>query len=204
MFRTAKGNLFVVSAPSGAGKTTLCRKLTELMPDLRHSVSYTTRTPRSGEQDGKDYIFVGEGEFRRMIEEDEFVEWAEVHGNLYGTSRSILEGIREQGADVILDIDVQGARQLRSKYRNGVHIFILPPSLDVLRKRLEGRMSNSAEDMDRRMRRAVEEIKEYNNYDYVIVNDIFERAVEELKAIVTAERVRTDRLNPEWINRFAR
>lgn len=198
----AKGSIFVVSAPSGAGKTTLCKRLTELMPDVRHSVSYTTRPPRKREENKRDYVFVDEGTFRRMIEEDEFVEWAKVYGNLYGTSRSLLEGMRDEGADVILDIDVQGARQFRTGYRNGVYIFILPPSLDVLRARLESRMSNSSEEVQTRMRRAVEEIREYKNYDYVIVNDTFDEALEELKAIVLAERVKTERVDSEWVKTF--
>ncbi|HET6514741.1 MAG TPA: guanylate kinase [Thermodesulfovibrionales bacterium] len=201
--RKRKGSLFIVSAPSGAGKTTLCRELTAVLPDIRHSVSYTTRPPRKGEADNRDYTFVKEEEFRRMIREGAFVEWAVVHGNLYGTSRQRLEEMRKEGIDVILDIDTQGARQLRLNYRDGLYIFVLPPSLDVLKKRLDDRMSNAPDDIKLRMKRAVEEIREYKNYDYVIVNDILAEALSELKAIVLAERVKRENIDPEWVETFA-
>ena len=194
-----KGNLFIISAPSGTGKTTLCRQLIDELPGIRHSVSYTTRNPRPGEVNDRDYTFVDEGEFRKMIEEDEFVEWAKVHGNLYGTSRRRLEEMMGKGLDVLLDIDTQGARHLRASRENGVYIFLLPPSLDVLRARLEGRMSDSSENINLRMTRAVQEIGEYKNYDYVIVNAVLDQALTELKAVVIAERVRSKRVNPEWI-----
>jgi len=194
-----KGNLFIVSAPSGTGKTTLCRQLIGELPDIGHSVSYTTRSPRPGEVNDRDYTFVDEGEFRKMIEEDEFVEWAKVHGNLYGTSRRRLEEMMGKGLDVLLDVDTQGARHLRMSWENGVYIFLLPPSLDVLRTRLKGRMSDSPEEIDLRMMRSVQEIGEYKNYDYVIVNAVLDEALTELKAVVIAERVRTKRVNPEWI-----
>lgn len=196
------GNLFVVSAPSGAGKTTLCQRLSIVVPGLMHSVSYTTRPPRPGEVNNRDYTFVDEEEFRKLIEEGEFAEWARVHGNLYGTSRRRLEVIREKGTDVILDIDTQGARHLRNSLGNGVYIFILPVSLAVLRERLESRKSNTPEDIRRRMLRAVGEIGEYKNYDYVIINDQFEDALEELRAIVLAERSRRERIDPEWMAQF--
>ena len=202
MMRRSKGSLFIVSAPSGAGKTTLCNQLLKEFPGVRHSVSYTTRPPRRGEVNDRDYTFVDEEEFRKPMEEGEFVEWAKVHGNLYGTSRRRLDGIRNEGVDVILDIDVQGARHLRATYGNGVYIFILPPSIETLRRRLDDRMSNSPEEIDGRMRRAVEEIAEYKNYDYVIVNDIFEEALAELKAVVIAERARSNKLDPEWVEKF--
>ena len=194
-----KGNLFIVSAPSGTGKTTLCRQLIGELPDIGHSVSYTTRSPRPGEVNDRDYTFVDEGEFRKMIEEDEFVEWAKVHGNLYGTSRRRLEEMMGKCLDVLLDVDTQGARHLRMSWENGVYIFLLPPSLDVLRTRLKGRMSDSPEEIDLRMMRSVQEIGEYKNYDYVIVNAVLDEALTELKAVVIAERVRTKRVNPEWI-----
>jgi guanylate kinase len=198
----ASGSLFVVSAPSGGGKTTLCRKLVAVLPGIGYSVSHTTRPPRAGEENGKDYVFVDEAEFRRMVGDNEFLEWAQVHGNLYGTSKRMLRDMQARGTDVILDIDVQGARQLREAGPEGVSIFILPPSLEVLRSRLEKRGSNSAEDMERRMRAAVEEIREYKNYDYVIVNDVFEEALDRLKAVVLAERVKTDKIDPEWVETF--
>jgi guanylate kinase len=199
MMRKARGSLFIVSAPSGAGKTTLCQQLTSRLPGIRQSVSFTTRPPRRGEVNDRDYTFIGEDEFRKLIADGEFLEWAKVHGNLYGTSRNRLEKLREEGNDVILDIDIQGARQVRAADGKGVSIFLLPPSVNVLRARLASRMSNSPEEIELRMKRAREEIMEYKNYDYVIVNDVFDEALEQLKAVVTAERARADRVNPEWV-----
>lgn len=196
-----KGNVFIISAPSGAGKTTLCKEIIRIMPDTRFSVSYTTRRPRPGEIDGKDYIFVNEDTFKRMIENDEFAEWAEVHGNYYGTSMKALNDIIESGQDVILDIDVQGAQQMRDRFGTGVYIFVLPPSLDVLRKRLEERGQNSLEEIERRVRKAVEEIREYKKYDYVIVNDVFEDALNALWAIIIAEGKRVNRIDDAWIEK---
>lgn len=196
-----KGNVFIISAPSGAGKTTLCKEIIRIMPDTKFSVSYTTRRPRPGEIDGKDYIFVNEDTFKRMIENDEFAEWAEVHGNYYGTSMKALNDIIESGQDVILDIDVQGAQQMRDRFGTGVYIFVLPPSLDVLRKRLEERGQNSLEEIERRVRKAVEEIREYKKYDYVIVNDVFEDALNALRAIIIAEGKRVNRIDDAWIEK---
>jgi guanylate kinase len=194
-----RGNLFIVSAPSGSGKTSLCQKLTSLVPNIRHSVSYTTRPPRAGEVNDRDYTFVGEEDFVSMAEAGEFAEWARVHGHLYGTSKKRLEEMRSGGIDVILDIDTEGAHKIRETYTDGVYIFILPPSLDALRERLEKRMSNSQEEIQVRMKRASEEIKSYRRYDYVIVNNDFAEALSELKAIVLAENKRTDKLDPEWV-----
>lgn len=198
-FRIKMGNLFVVSAPSGAGKTTLCRRLCEVLPDIRHSVSFTTRKIRPGEIDGVHYVFIDEEEFRSMINAGEFLEWATVHGNFYGTPRSkIIESI-ESGIDVVLDLDVQGARQIKEKYPDSKLIFILPPSMDELLKRLKGRMTDSKEVIRERMKKAKDEIIEYKNYDYVIVNDIFENALEELKSIVIAERSKIQKIDTNWI-----
>ncbi len=197
--RKHRGDLFIVSAPSGAGKTSLCQKLTSVAPNIRHSVSYTTRPPRKGEVNDKDYTFVSEDEFRKMSKKNEFAEWAEVHGHLYGTSRKRLEELRETGINVILDIDTQGAKEMRKHYDDGVYIFILPPSMEALRERLEKRMSNSPEEMDLRMKKAWEEIKDYKSYDYVIVNSDFGEALMELKAIVLAEGKRTNRMDPHWV-----
>lgn len=200
--RKHKGNIFIISAPSGAGKTTLCDKLTDVLKDIRHSVSYTTRSPRKGEVQGRDYIFIDEAGFKAMAKAGEFVEWASVHGNFYGTSRLRLEEVMDQGLDVILDIDTQGAGQLRKTYAGGIYIFIMPPSLEVLRSRLDNRRNNPPEEIALRMKRALKEIKEYKKYDYVIINDVFDEALTELKSIVVAERVRTDRLSPGWIKTF--
>ncbi len=189
----------VVSAPSGAGKTSLCQKLTTVLSNIRHSVSFTTRQPRKDEVNDRDYTFVSEEEFMRLEKAGEFVEWAKVHGNLYGTSGRRLEELRDQGIDVILDIDTQGARKIRQAHNDGVFIFILPPSMEALRERLEKRMSNSPREIEQRLKRASEEIRDYKMYNYVIVNSDFAEALTELKAIATAERRRTQRTDPKWV-----
>ena len=189
-----EGLLFIISAPSGAGKTTLCKEVVDILGNLRHSVSYTTRFPRHGEVHGRDYFFVSPAEFEKMIKACEFAEWAEVHGNLYGTAMKTLDENRKQGFDVILDIDCQGARQLKERCGDGVFIFILPPSLHELRRRLDLRNSESDEAKERRIRNAADEIRESSWYDYIIVNDVFSKAVEELKSVLSAERCRAFRV----------
>ena len=189
-----EGVLFVISAPSGAGKTTLCKEIIDIFPNLRHSVSYTTRTPRPGEVHGRDYFFVGQDEFSRMVAAGEFAEWAEVHGNLYGTSLSTLKQCRSQGIDLILDIDCQGAQQLKGRFDGGVYIFILPPSIAELRRRLDGRSSDTEEVIERRINNAAAEIREARWYDYIIVNDKFSEAVEQLKSVLLAEQCRSFRV----------
>ncbi|MDP3048176.1 MAG: guanylate kinase [Thermodesulfovibrionales bacterium] len=213
MKRENRGRLFIVSAPSGAGKTTLCQSLTgagktttcqnrsSIIQNLKHSVSYTTRPMRHGEINNRDYTFIKEDVFRRMASKDEFVEWAEVHGNLYGTSRKRLEAMLDKGIDVILDVDTQGARQTRKKYKDGIYIFILPPSLRALKERLKKRMCNSKEEIQRRLKRAVDEIREYKKYDYVIINTVFDTAIEEMKAIISSEKLRTDNIDPLWVKK---
>ncbi|HMK55617.1 MAG TPA: guanylate kinase [Dissulfurispiraceae bacterium] len=196
-----KGSLFVVSAPSGAGKTTLCRRAGEVLDGLKHSVSYTTRAPRPGEIQDVHYTFVDQDEFRGMIADGEFIEWAEVHGNFYGTSRKRIEDIIGKADDVILDIDVQGARQLREHYPESVLIFILPPSMPVLEQRLCNRMSDSQEVIEKRLRKAREEISEYKDYDYVIVNDQFDEAFSAFSSIIEAERTKVDKIDHEWIRK---
>jgi len=188
------GLLFIISAPSGAGKTTLCKEVVDILPNLRHSVSHTTRLPRTGEVHGRDYFFISTEEFEKMRTAGEFAEWAEVHGNLYGTAIQTLEKYRADGIDVILDIDCQGARQLKERYHEGVFIFILPPSFHELRRRLDLRDSDSADVKERRIRNAADEIRESEWYDYIIVNDVFNKAVEELKSVLVAEHCRTSRL----------
>lgn len=197
--RQKKGSLFVISAPSGAGKTTLCQKLREVIPDIKFSVSFTTRKPRPGEIDGIHYTFVDEDEFRAMIADGEFVEWAQVHGNFYGTSKKRIEDMINEGFDVVLDIDVQGGRQIREHFPDSVLIFVLPPSMDELRKRLTGRMSDAEDVIKKRLKNAIDEIKEYKNYDYVIINDVFDDALEEIVAIIIAERVRTSKIDKNWV-----
>jgi guanylate kinase len=199
---TKEGLLYIVSAPSGAGKTTLCKEVIDILPNLRHSVSYTTRPARPGEVHGIDYFFVSMEEFKRMAEAGEFAEWAQVHGNMYGTALKTLEEYRRNGIDVILDIDCQGARKLKERYRGGVYIFILPPDFQELRRRLNYRNSDTAETIERRLEVAAEEIKESRWYDYIIVNEIFTRAVEELKSVLIAERCRTERVLKTVSRRF--
>ena len=188
--------VIVVSAPSGAGKTSLCGEAVRRIPDLVHSISFTTRPPRSHEANGRDYYFVEEATFQRMVASGDFAEWARVHGHLYGTSKRVLEAYMAAGKDVILDVDVQGAAQLRQEYPDGVFVFILPPSWDMLEERLRARRSDAPEEIERRLKKALEEIKCFNEYDYVIINDVLERVVGDLCAIIVGERCRTFRLNP--------
>jgi len=197
--KKSKGSLFIVSAPSGAGKTTLCRKLVSSLPNLQFSVSYTTRQPRKGEVNDRDYTFINSQDFRLMADKGEFIEWAEVHGALYGTSRKRLEELLDSGNDVILDIDTQGAMQIKERYKEGIYIFILPPSLETLKERLKNRMTDSKEEIGKRLGRAIAEIKTFNKYDYVIINDILEDALMEFEALVISQRVSIKKINPLWI-----
>jgi guanylate kinase len=189
-----EGELFIVSAPSGAGKTTLCRKLSAIVPYLKHSVSYTTRPPRKGEIDNVHYTFISEKKFKAMISKGEFAEWAVVHGNLYGTSIKRLIELNKKGYDIILDIDTQGARQMKRRFKDAVYIFILPPSIKVLEKRLKSRMSEPAREIRKRLEKAKEEILNYKDYDYVIINDKLKRAVRKLESIIIARRLRTNKI----------
>jgi len=199
--KKSKGCLFIVSAPSGAGKTTLCRMLVSGLANLQFSVSYTTRTARAGEINDRDYTFISRQDFLRMAEAGEFIEWAEVHGELYGSSGTRVSKLLDAGNDVVLDIDTQGAMEIKKKYDKGVYIFILPPSVEALKKRLEQRMTDSREEIARRLRRAVIEIKTFRQYDYVIINDVLENAVREFEAIVISHRVRTELIDPVWIKK---
>jgi guanylate kinase len=189
-----RGTLVVVSAPSGAGKTTLCHEVRSLVPDLYYSVSYTTRAPRLGETNGTDFYFITDGAFTAMRARDEFAEWAEVHGHLYGTPAKALEGALGRGLDVLLDIDTHGARQLRQRYPEAVSIFIMAPSMAELEARLRERNSNSPGDIARRLSRAKEEIAAWRQYDYLIINRDVKEAVDQLATIIQAERCRTSRL----------
>jgi guanylate kinase len=189
-----EGLTIILSAPSGAGKTSLCRELFKIFPDIRESVSFTTRKPRPGEVDGEDYHFVSNKEFSRMVDQDAFAECALVHGNMYGTALSTLEEARKKGVDLVLDIDCQGALKLKEQFDGGIYIFILPPSMDELRRRLEARSSEDKDDIERRITRAADEIKEARWYDFIIINDDFEVACRELSAIVIADRRKTFRM----------
>lgn len=188
-----EGVLFIVSAPSGAGKTSLCRELIDRFGDLRQSVSFTTRQPRDGEIDGSDYHFVEKPVFQQMVAERQLAEWAEVHGNCYGTSLQTLIDAAEQGVDLLLDIDFQGAAQLKQNYRHGVFVFILPPDFAELERRLRGRDTDSDQVIANRLKNAEREISEAGWYDYLVVNDDFQTALEQLSAIVIAERCRSQR-----------
>ncbi|NOY38979.1 MAG: guanylate kinase [Nitrospirae bacterium] len=196
-----KGSIFIVSAPSGAGKTTLCRRLTEVVPRIVHSISYTTRQARKGEVDGKDYFFVDEDRFMRMVGAGEFLEWAEVHGNLYGTSRVKLFEMIQGGIDVILDIDTQGAAQIRQKGIDATFIFIMPPSLETLKERLMSRKTDSEQVILLRLKKAREEIDDYRLYDYVIVNERLEVALNELGAVILSGRLHISRIDHEWVKK---
>ncbi len=185
--------LYVLSAPSGAGKTSLVRAACEKLSDVAVSVSHTTRPRRPADVDGVDYHFVEEAQFLDMIGRGEFLEHARVFDNLYGTSQQVVEQMLALGTDVILEIDWQGADQVRRLMPDACGVFIVPPSKEVLEKRLRGRASDSDEVIDRRMRDAVEDMRHFSNYDYVIINDDFDRALDELCAIILARRVKTGR-----------
>lgn len=182
--------LVIISSPSGGGKSTLVKALLERLPDVRLSVSYTTRPPRPQEVDGREYHFVGRTDFEQMRRRGEFLEWAEVFGNLYGTSRREVEAILAAGCDAILDIDVQGAAQLRQAVPEAVSIFILPPSLEVLKERLVRRATETPEALTRRLRVATEEVMRYTEFEYVVINDDLDEARQAVEAIVRAERQR--------------
>lgn len=193
-----EGLLYIVSAPSGTGKTTLLKRVMHYFPDMRFSISYTTRPPRSGERDGEDYHFISPQQFQQMVEKRAFAEWAEVLGNRYGTALDSIRESRSQGVDLILDIDSQGARQIEERFNGGVFIFILPPSLEVLKQRLKARKVDGQEVIQFRVAQARDEMKQARWYDYIIVNDRIEEAAEQLKSIIIAERCRRDRVL-EWI-----
>lgn len=196
-----RGILFIISAPSGTGKTTLCKQLTSTVPGLWHSISYTTRKPRPGEEHGREYFFIGETEFQQMIDRNEFVEWARVYGNLYGTPRKTLTDQIEQGVDVLLEIDVQGAIQVKKKFEDAVSIFILPPSMQVLRSRLQNRASDTPEEILRRLQKVKEEVWSYREYAYVVRNEDLSQSLRDLESVFLAERLKTKRLNMAWLER---
>ena len=184
------GNLFVVAAPSGAGKSSLVKALLELDSLVRPSVSHTTRPPRGQEMDGREYFFVSPAQFDAMVQADGFVEWAEVHGHRYGTSRQAIAQRMQEGSDVVLEIDFQGAMAIRRVFANAVTIFILPPSWEELRSRLERRGEDSAETIELRLRNAGREVAQVHHFDFVIINDSFDRALFDLKAIAHAQRLK--------------
>lgn len=188
----ARGTLYIIAAPSGGGKSSLAQALLESTPGLQLSVSYTTRARRNGEQDGADYHFVSPERFEEMCAAGEFLEHATVFGNRYGTGRSLVEGRLSQGIDVVLAIDWQGARALRRRLPASVHIFLLPPSHDVLEQRLRSRSQDSAETIAQRMREAVDQISHYDEFDYLVLNDDFDIALADVQTIIHAQRLRRE------------
>jgi guanylate kinase len=192
-----RGLLFIVSAPSGAGKTTLVERLVEQMPGLRMSRSYTSRTARAGEADGVDYNFVTRSRFESMVAASAFLEWADVFGNLYGTSAEDTERTLEAGDDLVLVIDVQGARQVRSRGLETTTMFVMPPSFDVLERRLRARSKDSGESIERRLQVARIEVSSFGEYEYVVVNDEITAAVDRLRGIVLSTRSSLKRMTPQ-------
>jgi guanylate kinase len=194
--KVAPGTLFVVSSPSGGGKGTLIRRVLDTVPNLSYSVSYTTRTPRNGEVHGREYFFVNRETFEAMVRANEFLEWALVHGNLYGTARQQVALETAAGTDIILEVDVQGAASIRNLTMDTVSVFILPPSYEILRRRLVARGTDSPEQLALRMKNAPEELRQYSSFDYVIINDDVERAAHQLASIIYSERARSERQGP--------
>ncbi len=194
------GVLVVVSGPSGVGKTTLCKNIVTRLPATVFSVSYTTRKPRPGEREGVEYFFVDDARFQDLVREEAFIEWAEVYGHKYGTPKQALLESLHKGINVLLEIDAQGAKQIMERFAGAVYVFVAPPSLDVLRKRLCRRAEDSMEDqeeIERRLHEASDEIANFKAYHYFVRNDELLQATKELESIILAERVKTDRLDPD-------
>lgn len=192
--RTSEGLYLVVSAPSGTGKTSILRKVLKMCPNMLFSISYTTRLPRPDEEDGRDYYFVSEETFRDRIAQGDFAEWEENYGHLYGTSAKTMKTFLDKGFDLILDIETRGAKSLKKNYPGGIFVFILPPSLNELKKRLHRRGFENEHAKEKRVSNALDEIKEIIWYDYVIFNDRLETAIDTLKSIYVAEKSRRERL----------
>lgn len=189
-----KSAVFIISAPSGSGKSTLVRRILTQDPRLLFSISYTTRRPRGNEKPGESYVYIERSEFEECIAKHEFLEWAQVFGNYYGTHRKVWDRAQAEGRDLLLDIDVQGAAQLKEKIQDAVSIFVLAPSREILEKRLRARSEDTAEVIAKRLAEAAAEIRNYQRYDYVVVNDEVDEAVATLGAIIRAERVRRQRM----------
>ena len=188
------GILFIVSGPSGTGKSTLCRDLIKLIPTLNFSISYTTRLPRRDEKTGRDYNFVSRDTFNTMISKGDFAEWAEIYGHLYGTSRPFIEQKLQEGSDLLLDIDFKGAQQLKKFFPHAVTVFVIPPSVEELEKRLQKRETDSSIAIRERVAKACAEIAQARNYAYIIINDIYVQALQSLHSIVLAETHRGERM----------
>ncbi len=193
-----RGILYIVSAPSGAGKTTLCKQIVTSVTGIWHSVSFTTRMPRPGEEHGREYFFINEKVFQEMVARDEFLEYAHVYSHWYGTPLKPLMEKLEQGIDVLLEIDVQGALQIKKQFEDAVSIFILPPSMDILRARLQSRRSDSQEEIDRRLKKVREEVWYCKDYQYIVRNDDFTQSLRDLQSIFLTERLKANRLDMHW------
>jgi guanylate kinase len=190
-------SVFIISAPSGSGKSTLVHRLMQTVPSLTFSISYTTRQPRGAETNGVDYVFITREEFVARLDRGEFLEYAEVFGNYYGTHRSTFEQAAQQGHDLVLDIDVQGARQLKVAIPEAISIFVLPPSREILEQRLRARSQDKEEVIQRRLKGAAEEVRNYTQYDYVLINGEIDESAARLASIVRAERLRKARMEEE-------
>jgi len=191
----SRGRIFIVSAPSGSGKSTLVARLLVEVPDLVFSISYTTRRPRGGEQNGVEYFFVAESVFEKMIDEGQFVEYARVFDHYYGTARHMLEAVLEQGKDMLLDIDTEGASQVKTRLPDAVSIFIMPPSFEALHERLKRRQLDNEETIQKRLRWASQvEVSRFRNYDYVVINEDIKLFLDLMRSIVAAERCRRERM----------
>lgn len=199
---TGSGSIFIISAPSGAGKSTICKELVKQLPDLILSVSYTTRPKRRGEVDGMDYFFISEEEFQKKLKDNFFIEWAEVYGNKYGTSKEFITKVISEGKDILLEIDVHGAKNIKKAFKDAVAIFILPPSIQELEKRMKQRNENSDEEMALRLQKAKDEIMQSTFYDYIVINDNLNSAVEKIKSIIIAERHRVAKMKKVITSRF--
>lgn len=196
-----KGIIFVISAPSGTGKTTICERLLDFFSDLKMSISHTTRKPREGERHGLDYYFVDKATFETMIKNGDFIEWAEVYGNLYGTSKKVINELLNDGVDILLDIDTQGAKSIKKLYPDSVLIFIIPPSIEELERRLKSRGEN-LDTIKARLQKTKEEISQYEFYDYLVINDNLEEAVNKISCIISTERLKIKRINQKVINKL--
>jgi len=202
VIRRKKGLIIVISAPSGAGKTSLCKRLLQTSPLFYYSVSFTTRPPRKNEIEGVDYYFVSREEFQKMIERGEFVEWAEVHGHMYGTSAKLIDEAIKAKKEVVLEVDVKGGTEIKRRYPDSVLIFLLPPSWKELEKRLRNRMTESDKEIKQRLARAKKEVEYAPYYDYLVINDDINKALEKLLAIIEAERCRMKRFPTEELKNF--
>jgi len=202
VIKRKKGLIIVISAPSGAGKTSLCKRLLQTSPLFCYSVSFTTRPPRKNEIEGVDYYFVSREEFQKMMEKGEFVEWAEVHGHMYGTSAKLIDEAIKAKKEIVLEVDVKGGTEIKRRYPDSVLIFLLPPSWEELEKRLRNRMTESDKEIKQRLARAKKEVEYAPYYDYLVINDDINKALRKLLAIIEAERCRMERFPTEELKNF--